>query len=175
MKKISKLLIASMAVSLMIACGGPTVEIEYETPELTFKLEPPFFAGPNTIQAELDLSELNEQIKQAGGKPGNVVKAVTTEVTFTSLDSLSSFDLVESILVQLFNDDIDLTKIAGSSPLPEVVNNSINITVANEQKIEKFFNKDKLFIVVDINMTEDNYEDYFTLAGKLKFKINVKQ
>ncbi|WKK84341.1 hypothetical protein QYS48_19475 [Marivirga arenosa] len=151
--------------SVLLACSAPET-VEYQSPSI--EVEGEFlFEGPNTLQGKASEDILAQIASQNEITEENIksIKLKSATISFFP-DSLRTD--VESALIQLVSDDLELISVATKSPLPQ--EEVISLEVTAEQDILPYLKDDSYTLVVDANISSDM--DY--LSAKVSFEFNVE-
>jgi hypothetical protein len=164
----STFMFASALVGL-VACGpGEQVQVPFDSGDISFTIDTPMIAGPNTVQQEISLN-LDEAFGAAGANREKIT-AVTFEPMVFSADSGKTFDLFESFTVQFFSDANDMSSVMTMTP--EKGKNSLEGTPASENNLSVYFKEAVMFLVIDANLTAGDTLP-FTFTTRLKGNLSA--
>lgn len=124
------------------------------------------FEGPNTLQGQPKIN-LNDIAEKLDISVENITAAYLEEATIGFMpDSLQAN--VESSLIQLVSDNLELVSVATKSPLPS--NGEVELEVNKEQDILPYLKDGSTTIVVDANIVGDMDE----LKALVNLKLNIE-
>ncbi len=150
-------------VLLIVGCSSPE-QAESTTDTMTVSGEF-LFEGPNTLQGEpaFRLAQLAQQL----GTTEDKIKSVTVNQTQLTFESDSIQANIESALVQLVSDQLELVSIATKSPIPG--SGAVGMEVNSEQDILPYLKDASSTLVVDVNIKGDM--DF--LEAKVDFNLTI--
>ncbi len=156
----------SLAALVFAGCGGGTSH-SYQLTEVPISLSGPLMEGPNTAQYEVTINwnAIGPDIK------GNVKEAMLTSASLYKADG-STLDGVTGVVVQLTADDADMEEVAVLNPIPEGTSKA-TLNMAEKADAEDYFDGDTFYIVVDVTMSEELWEDMLFL-GDFTFELITK-
>lgn len=165
----SKSLLFVSAIVGLVACGpGEQIQVPFDSGEISFTIDTPMIAGPNTVQQEITLN-LDEAFKNAGANREKITTVQFEPMVFTA-DSGKTFDLFESFTVQFFSDANDMSSVMSMSP--EKGKNAIEGNPASENNLSVYFKESGMFLVVDANLTTGDTLP-FTFTTRLKGNLSA--
>ncbi|WMJ74134.1 hypothetical protein RCC89_13305 [Cytophagaceae bacterium ABcell3] len=170
-KVLAKCLLGFIVLALFSCGSGEKQTLEYHLSDISLVLEGPMFPGSNESQAEIVFSP-EEVLESAGVSRDNIKNIRVKEVTLRT-NNEETFDLFESIVVQMVGGGSSLTSVAVQSPVP-ASSASLTPGVSEKAELAKFKSADKVFLVIDANINED-YEDDFELKADLVFLLEVSK
>ena len=166
MKRIYSVL--ALVIFLIAAgCAGEGTTHSYSMTAVPILVSGPLMEGPNTAQYEvkIDWASIGNEVK------GNIKDARLTDAALYKEDG-SALQGVSGVVVQLTADDADMETVAVLNPVPEG-SSRIDLQMSAEADAEDYFEGDTFFIVVDVTMTEELWED-LPLLGDFNFEIIAK-
>jgi hypothetical protein len=153
----------------LVACGpGEQVQVPFDSGDITFIIDTPMIAGPNTVQQEITLS-MDEAFTTAGANREKITAVQFDPMVFTA-DSGKTFDLFESFTVQFFSDANDMSSVMTMTP--EKGKNNLEGTPASENNLSVYFKEAGMFLVVDANLTAGDTVP-FTFTTRLKGSLSA--
>jgi hypothetical protein len=158
----------ALAIILIAAgCASEGTTHSYSLTAVPILVSGPLMEGPNTAQYEvkMDWTSIGDEVK------GNIKDARLTDAALYKEDG-SALQGVSGVVVQLTADDADMEEVAVLNPVPEG-SSRIDLQMAAEADAEDYFEGDAFFIVVDVTMTEELWED-LPLLGDFNFEIVSK-
>ena len=154
-------------VLLAVGCGGNGTSHPYSLTAIPITLSGPLMEGPNTAQYEvsIDWNAIGPNVQ------GNVKEAMLTAATLYKEDG-TALDGVTGVVVQLTADDADMEEVAVLNPIPSGTAKA-ELQMANKADADDYFDSDKFYIVVDVTMAEELWED-LPILGDFTFEIKTK-
>ncbi len=158
------------AALLFAACSGPEEVRELRSETMSIVLEAPLFEGPNPGQYEwvFDLTE-SLQLEE----PREVKRARVTQAVLTPGDSLG-FQKMRSFVLSLASDnpDVRMQEVAFVNPV-DASSESIAMAVAEEADVAAHVAEGKAYIVLDVDLAEDEWELNRTLSLDLTLELGL--
>jgi hypothetical protein len=161
MKKFTKVWLLFLVI--VFACSEPQ--------EKAMQLSPVsvsgefLFEGPNTLQGKLEVN-WDAFLAQEQISKDKLSKVYLSNATIDfSPDSLETE--IESALLQVVSDELELVSIATKNPLPSAY--PVSFDIAQDQDILPYLMDPTAMMIVDVNIASD----IEALSGVVKCKMNV--
>ena len=158
------------AALLLAACSGPEEVRELRSETMSIVLEAPLFEGPNPGQYEwvFDLSE-SLQLEESR----EVKRARVTQAVLTPGDSLG-FQKMRSFVLSLASDDpeVRMQEVAFVNPVDASLA-SIAMDVAEEADVAAHVAEGKAYVVLDVDLAEDEWELNRTLNLDVTLELGL--
>lgn len=163
----NKILCAVLAVGLLASCGSPEVA-DYSMADITVSGDF-LFEGPNTLQGKPGTA-IEEIASELAVKPDDLsaiyLKAAT--ITFDAGDQRAD---VQSALLQVVSDELELVSVATKSPLPAT--DPVQLDASQEQDLLPYLKDPTATVVVDANLAADM--DVLSASVSLEFSVEYKK
>jgi len=150
--------------------NGSKVKIA-EINNVEFEFEGPLYEGANTAQYLYSV-DLKKLLEQKIVKEGAIKKAVLNSaiITADSCEDCYNFESIKSLVLSIVSDgEIPMKEIALLNPTDSKTN-SQTLKLAEEADIADYFNTDKIYWVLDADISED-IDDNLVLFGDFKFEL----
>ncbi len=155
---------------LFIVFGcGQTNEKQVESKSISLSGEF-LFAGPNTLQSTEKMS-LPAYVQELGIESEESIVAVnpaSVSITFASPEEAAK---VESILLQIVSDDLEMTSVGTLSPIPEG-QSTVELNVSPELDLLPYLGDPSTIVIADVNLKEDMDAMSIDAKMNLNFKYN---
>lgn len=154
---------------LLIILFGCSQISEKEIEIKTISLSGDFlFSGPNTLQSTETMS-LPPYVEELGiESEENIIEIQPASVT-VSFSSAEDAANVESILLQIVSDDLEMTSVATLSPIP-AGQNQVQLNVSPELDLLPYLGDPSTVVIADVNLKEDMDALSIDTQMNLKFK-----
>lgn len=158
------------AALLLAACSGPEEVRELRSETMTIVLEAPLFEGPNPGQYEW-VFDLAESLQLEG--PREVKRAHLTQAVLTPGDSLG-FQQIRSFVLSLASDhpEVSMQEVAFVNPV-DASSASISMEVAEAADVAAHLAEGKAYVVLDVDLAEDEWELNRTLSLDLTLELGL--
>lgn len=166
-KRYSLVLLCALSILLISSCDNNKTSHAISIEGMA-TAEGPFFEGPNTFQANFKLTESSNWDKS--WQLNTLKKGGAKSLIVTCNDS-STFDLYNSVSVQLLAKDLPMISLGAMSKLPEGAN-SIEIELSNEADITNYLKADKITVILDVDFKNEDYTEQ--LQFPLSLNLNVE-
>lgn len=142
---------------------------------LSASAEGPFFEGPNSLMADIDLSNYttSEGVEIA---PENIAKATLSKIS-VSLNQQDSIDFQSftSASFQMVSSDFPMTSaIAILNPI-ESNSNTIELTSSDEADLADYLRSKKFTGILDLELTEYLEKERIGAEINLEFTLEIKK
>lgn len=163
-----KFYIIIIIISFLFSCQSAS-EKEIESKKISLSGEF-LFAGPNTLQSKetMSLPPYANELGLDSEEKISAVNPASISVTFANAGEAAN---VESILLQMVSDDLEMTSIGTLSPLPEG-QNTVQLNVAPELNMLPYLGDPSTIVIADVNLKEDMDALTIDVQMKLNFKYN---
>lgn len=165
------LIFLGLTLTLFVSCSKGSKVKTAELNNIEFEFEGPIFEGANTAQYlySIDLKSLLEQeITEDDAIKSAVLKSAS--ITSDNCEDCYGFESVKSLVLSIVSDgEIPMKEIALLNPI-KADQNTQKLKLAEEAEIGDYFNTEKIYWVLDADITED-IDDNLTLFGNLKFEL----
>lgn len=152
-------------IVLCLACSEPVKESYNQTVSASGEF---LFEGPNTLQGPLNLS--SEDIAVSLDISAEAIKGVVLSDCSIRLSDEANREIVESFLVQIVSDKLELVSLATLNPVPE--SGEIVLSVNQEVDILPYLQDNTATLVVDSNLKSD--AEVLDVDVNLGLIVNVK-
>jgi hypothetical protein len=157
-----KRIIPILFLGFLMGCQSVLTD---ESQKLSFNLSGDMlFEGANTLQASAE-GQLQDLASNLQIDPGNI-ESIGVSTAQISLGDNST--IVESLLLQIVSDKLELTTVGTLSPLPE--GNSFELSLAEEIDLKPYLASEGATWVLDLNLSED-FMDVMEADAELSLKI----
>lgn len=159
----------SLLLLVVVFGCSQTSEKQVETKSISLSGEF-LFAGPNTLQSTEKMS-LPAYVQELGLESEENIEAVnpaSVSVTFANAEEAAK---VESILLQIVSDDLEMTSVGTLSPIPEG-QNTVELNVSPELDLLPYLGDPSTIIIADVNLKEDMDAMSIDAKMSLNFKYN---
>ncbi|MFW5760118.1 MAG: hypothetical protein ACOCXH_03955 [Cyclobacteriaceae bacterium] len=155
-------------VSFLFGCQSAT-EKEIESKKISLSGEF-LFAGPNTLQSQEKMS-LSPYANELGLESEEKIAEVNPASITVKFANTKEAANVESILLQMVSEDLEMTSIGTLSPLPEG-HNTVQLSVAPEMNLLPYLGDPSSIVIADVNLKEDMDALTIDVQMNLNFKYN---
>lgn len=160
-----------LSLSLFISCNKGSKVKTAELSDIVFEFEGPLFEGTNTAQYlyKVNLKELlNENISERNAIKSARLKSAT--VSMEDCEDCYGFETIKSLVLSVVSDgEIPMKEIALLNPV-NAKNNTQTLNLSEESEIGDFFNSDKIYLILDADMTEE-IDDNISMKGNFKIEL----
>lgn len=164
-------IILGLSLTLFTSCSKGSKVKTAELSDLVFEFEGPLQEGANTAQYlySVNIKELlNEEISGENAIKSATLKSAT--ITMEDCEDCYGFETIKSLVLSMVSDgEIPMKEIALLNPI-NAKNNSQTLKLAEESEIGDFFNTDKIYWVLDADMTEE-IDDNISMIGNFKIEL----
>lgn len=158
-------------LTFFVSCSNGSKAKTVELKNIEFEFEGPIFEGANTAQYLYSV-DLKDMLKQDIVEDGAIKSAALKSATISSesCEDCYGFESIKSLVLSIVsNGEIPMKEIALLNPI-NADQNTQNLKLAEEAEIGDFFNTEKIYWVLDADITED-IDDNLTLLGNFKFEL----
>lgn len=126
------------------------------------------FSGPNTLQSSeiLSLPPYVEELGIDGEENIVAVYPASITVSFANAEEAAN---IESILLQIVSDDLEMTSVGTLSPMPEG-QVQVQLNVSPELDLLPYLGDPSTVVIADVNLKEDMDALSIDMQMNLKFK-----
>lgn len=128
------------------------------------------FSGPNTLQSSETMS-LPPYVDELGIKSEDNIVEVHPASVIVSFNSAKDAANVESILLQIVSDDLEMTSIGTLSPLP-AGESQVKLNVSPELDLLPYLGDPSTVVIADVNLKDDM--DALTIDAKMNMNFKYK-
>lgn len=158
-----------LSATLLVGCGNN--KTSSKDLEVIAKAEGPFFAGSNSLIAEVQLNMVDLLGDAEFKEVANVkINGITIEMEDGQELSLDQFT---SAVIQVVSDNSPMTSIAIMNPI-KVVDNELKMTTSEEAEVTSFFQEGKFSLLLDLDFIEDSYAEELKAEVKINLTIEYK-
>ncbi len=163
--------IFGLSLLLFISCSKGSKVKTTELSDVVFEFEGPLFEGTNTAQYlySVNIKELlNDDISEENAIKSATLKSAT--ISMEECENCYGFETIKSLVLSMVSDgEIPMKEIALLNPV-NAKNNSQALKLAEELEIGEFFNTDKIYWVLDADITEE-IDDNISMIGNFKIEL----
>ncbi len=158
------LIISALCALWLVGCGPEPEQVSFSSPEQTFVLEEPLFAGPNSAQVAYEPA-LDDVL--AGRSLEN---ARLSQATFRLPDGQTFGQAnIQGLVLQMVTDDAAMVQVAVLNPVP-ADQNEVSLTVSDEAALGEIFQQSPIYLITDFDLSQD-MDTTLTVMGDFKFDL----
>ncbi len=160
---------ALLSLVWLASCAPSGEKVEIQNLSIDVVATGPLFEGPNTATFDWDVNLESYLGKATEAITSAQIKAVRIKAKGSDLDAIA-----QDFTLQLAANGVDMAKVAHASQA-EPNEAFTNLQVAEKQeKLEKFFNQEKITFVLDFDYLEEETYDDIEFSIEVDLEMTVK-